>query len=166
MHDFIAGRPAWERVGVQMVDSVVPHEEAKIRILNASHSGVAWAGTLRGHRYIHEGTHDPLVRQLAGIASRAGFTEMLLDDSVRAHDRALQAGTRSRIDVWPDMPHVFPLFPMVPEAQQAIRDIVAFIEEHARDVAALPQSAEPRTSLDPALTSGFAAVEPANRGAL
>ena len=36
----------------------------------------------------------------------------------------------------------------------------------ARDVAALPQSAEPRTSLDPALTSGFAAVEPANRGAL
>ncbi len=62
--DFIAGRPAWERVGVQMVDSVVPHEEAKIRILNASHSGVAWAGTLRGHRYIHEGTHDPLVRQL------------------------------------------------------------------------------------------------------
>ncbi len=41
----------------------------------------------------------------------AGSTEMLLDDSVRAHDRAQQAGTSSRIDVWPDMPHVFPLFP-------------------------------------------------------
>jgi D-arabinitol 4-dehydrogenase len=62
--DFIAGRPAWETVGVQMVDNVTPHEEAKIRILNAGHSGIAWAGTLRGHRYIHEGTHDPVVRQL------------------------------------------------------------------------------------------------------
>ena len=44
---FIAGRPAWEPVGVEMVDSVQPYEEAKIRILNASHSCIAWAGTLR-----------------------------------------------------------------------------------------------------------------------
>ena len=44
---FGAGRPAWERVGVEMVASVHAHEEAKIRILNASHSGIAWAGTLR-----------------------------------------------------------------------------------------------------------------------
>ena len=94
----------------------------------------------------------------------AGSTEMLLDDSVRAHDRALQAGTNSRIDVWPDMPHVFPLFPLLPEAKQAIRDIVAFIDEHARDVAALPQTALPDARLDSALTSGLAAVEPANRG--
>ncbi len=28
---FIAGRPAWESVGVEMVESVLPHEEAKIR---------------------------------------------------------------------------------------------------------------------------------------
>ena len=96
----------------------------------------------------------------------AGSTEMLLDDSVRAHDRALQAGTSSRIDVWPDMPHVFPLFPLVPEAKQAIRDIVAFIDEHARDVAALPQSAEPDARLDPALASGVTEAEPANRGVL
>ena len=64
----------------------------------------------------------------------AGSTEMLLDDSVRAHDRAQQAGTSSRIDVWPDMPHVFPLFQLLPEAKQAIRDIAVFIDEHAREV--------------------------------
>jgi len=46
--DFIAGRPAWERVGAEMVASVHAHEEAKIRILNATHSCVAWAGTLKG----------------------------------------------------------------------------------------------------------------------
>ena len=62
---FAAGRPAWEAVGVQMVDSVQPYEEAKIRILNASHSCIAWAGTLVGHTYIHEGTHDPQIRAWA-----------------------------------------------------------------------------------------------------
>ena len=60
--DFCNGRPAWERVGVEMVDSVNPYEEAKIRILNASHSGIAWAGTLVGYEFIHEGTHDPKIR--------------------------------------------------------------------------------------------------------
>ncbi|WKB51055.1 D-arabinitol 4-dehydrogenase [Eleftheria terrae] len=63
--DFPAGRPDWETVGVQMVDSVLPYEEAKIRILNASHSCIAWAGTLLGLRYIHEGTQDERIRRYA-----------------------------------------------------------------------------------------------------
>ncbi|MGV3683609.1 MAG: D-arabinitol 4-dehydrogenase [Acidovorax sp.] len=62
---FIAGRPAWEAVGVEMVDSVQAYEEAKIRLLNATHSCIAWAGTLAGYQYIHEGTHDPAIRQMA-----------------------------------------------------------------------------------------------------
>jgi D-arabinitol 4-dehydrogenase len=62
---FANGRPAWERVGVQMVDDVAPYEEAKIRILNASHSCIAWAGTLRGLRYIHEGVQQPVIRAMA-----------------------------------------------------------------------------------------------------
>jgi len=62
---FCAGRPAWEQVGVEMVESVQPYEEAKIRLLNATHSCIAWAGTLVGYRYIHEGTRDPAIRRLA-----------------------------------------------------------------------------------------------------
>lgn len=62
---FAAGRPAWERVGVQMVDSVDAHEEAKIRLLNATHSCIAWAGTLAGHEFIHQGTLDPAIRTMA-----------------------------------------------------------------------------------------------------
>jgi D-arabinitol 4-dehydrogenase len=62
---FINERPAWEKVGAQMVDSVVAFEEAKIRLLNATHSCIAWAGTLKGYRYIHEGTHDPVIRKFA-----------------------------------------------------------------------------------------------------
>ena len=63
--DFIAGRPAWETVGVEMVGSVQAYEEAKIRLLNATHSCIAWAGTLLGYTYIHEGTHDVRIRQMA-----------------------------------------------------------------------------------------------------
>lgn len=62
---FCNGRPEWQRVGVEMVESVAPYEEAKIRLLNATHSCIAWAGTLRGYQFIHEGTHDREVRQLA-----------------------------------------------------------------------------------------------------
>ena len=62
---FIAGRPAWEAVGVEMVDSVQAYEEAKIRLLNATHSCIAWAGTLVGYAYIHEGTQDAQIRQFA-----------------------------------------------------------------------------------------------------
>ena len=63
--DFIAGRPAWETVGVEMVGSVQAYEEAKIRLLNATHSCIAWAGTLLGYTYIHEGTHDARIRKMA-----------------------------------------------------------------------------------------------------
>jgi D-arabinitol 4-dehydrogenase len=63
--NFIGGRPAWESVGVQMVDSVQAYEEAKIRLLNATHSCIAWAGTLVGYQFIHEGTHNPAIRQFA-----------------------------------------------------------------------------------------------------
>jgi D-arabinitol 4-dehydrogenase len=62
---FIAGRPAWEAVGVEMVDSVQAFEEAKIRLLNATHSCIAWAGTLVGYTFIHEGTQDAQIRQFA-----------------------------------------------------------------------------------------------------
>jgi D-arabinitol 4-dehydrogenase len=62
---FIAGRPAWEKVGVEMVASVDAYEEAKIRLLNATHSCIAWAGTLVGMTYIHEGSLDTEIRQFA-----------------------------------------------------------------------------------------------------
>lgn len=62
---FVNDRPAWERVGVELVDSVDAYEEAKIRLLNATHSCIAWAGTLVGYQYIHEGTLDATIRKFA-----------------------------------------------------------------------------------------------------
>ena len=62
---FIAGRPDWARVGAQMVDAVEGFEEAKIRMLNASHSCIAWAGALIQLRFIHEGLQNEWIRRVA-----------------------------------------------------------------------------------------------------
>ena len=57
---FVAGRPPLERVGVQLVDDVVPYELMKLRLLNASHQALAYLGYLAGYRYAHEVCQDPL----------------------------------------------------------------------------------------------------------
>ncbi|MEZ9606769.1 D-arabinitol 4-dehydrogenase [Vibrio cyclitrophicus] len=62
---FIDVRPDLEAVGVELVESVVPYEEAKIRILNSSHSCIAWAGTLVGQQFIHESTLTDYIYQIA-----------------------------------------------------------------------------------------------------
>jgi mannitol 2-dehydrogenase len=51
---FSNGRPPWEKVGAQMTDDVHPYEAMKIRLLNGSHSGMAYLGYLAGFTYIHE----------------------------------------------------------------------------------------------------------------
>ncbi|MBL8702019.1 MAG: mannitol dehydrogenase family protein [Alphaproteobacteria bacterium] len=62
---FCNGRPAWETVGATLVESVAPYEEAKIRILNASHSAFAWGGAIAGLRFIHEAVARAPLRRLA-----------------------------------------------------------------------------------------------------
>lgn len=58
-------RPALEKVGVELVASVVPYEEAKIRVLNVPHAAIAWAGTLLGELYIHDSTNLEIAYKLA-----------------------------------------------------------------------------------------------------
>ena len=49
---FPAGRPDFAAVGVQMVSDVAPFEHMKLRLLNASHSALAYLGYLAGHETI------------------------------------------------------------------------------------------------------------------
>src|SRR4029077_21103316 len=44
--DFAAGRPAWDRVGAVMSDEVESYELVKLRLLNGSHSLIAYLGIL------------------------------------------------------------------------------------------------------------------------
>ncbi|MEW9856385.1 mannitol dehydrogenase family protein [Novosphingobium sp. M1R2S20] len=62
--DFAAGRPAWDRVGAQLVADVEPYETAKLRMLNGSHSALAYLGLERGHVFVHQAIADAEVRTL------------------------------------------------------------------------------------------------------
>jgi len=57
---FADGRPPFDKVGVQVVDDVVPFELMKLRLLNASHQSLCYLGYLAGYRYAHEVAQDPI----------------------------------------------------------------------------------------------------------
>ncbi|MDE2197985.1 MAG: mannitol dehydrogenase family protein [Rhodospirillales bacterium] len=53
------GRPAWDVAGAQFVADVAPFEHAKLRLLNAAHSALAWLGLLAGHASVAQAIADP-----------------------------------------------------------------------------------------------------------
>ena len=57
-----AGFPKLELAGAIVTDCVAPYEEAKLRILNASHTLLAYFGALLGYRTFHEVMGDPQCR--------------------------------------------------------------------------------------------------------
>jgi len=57
---FVDGhRPPWERAGAELVGDVAPYEHMKLRMLNASHSALAYLGYLGGHETIADAVADP-----------------------------------------------------------------------------------------------------------
>jgi fructuronate reductase len=62
--DFPAGRPPFEAAGAQLVEDVEPFELMKLRMLNGSHSTMAYLGCLAGHQYVSEAIADPAIRRL------------------------------------------------------------------------------------------------------
>ncbi|TDZ21459.1 Mannitol 2-dehydrogenase [Colletotrichum orbiculare MAFF 240422] len=63
---FADGRPPFEKVGVQIVKGVhevEQFEKHKLRLLNASHSAMAYAGQLAGFKYVHEVMEHPVYRE-------------------------------------------------------------------------------------------------------
>ncbi|MEG5840953.1 fructuronate reductase [Enterobacter mori] len=63
--NFVAGRPEWEAAGVQMVKDVLPWEQMKLRMLNGSHSFLAYLGYLAGYAHINECMEDANFREAA-----------------------------------------------------------------------------------------------------
>jgi fructuronate reductase len=61
---FPAGRPAFVDAGAQLVEDVEPFERMKLRMLNGSHSTLAYLGFLAGHQYVAEAIGDPAFRML------------------------------------------------------------------------------------------------------
>lgn len=63
--NFIAGRPAWERVGVEFAQDVSTYENMKLSLLNASHTLLSYPAFLSGYRRVDDAMHnETLVRYL------------------------------------------------------------------------------------------------------
>ncbi len=62
---FVAGRPLWENAGATLVADVVPFEEMKLRMLNGSHSFMAYLGYLAGYQHINDCMADDNYRLTA-----------------------------------------------------------------------------------------------------
>ncbi|MGD1818284.1 MAG: mannitol dehydrogenase family protein, partial [Pleomorphochaeta sp.] len=52
----------FSKVGALIVDSVLPYELMKIRLLNGAHSALSYPSYLLGHRDVDEGINDPLIK--------------------------------------------------------------------------------------------------------
>lgn len=74
---------------------------------------------------------SPLYADLAGlppIMIHVGEREVLRDDSIRLHDKAMEAGVSSLLRIWPVVPHVWPMFQAIlPEGRQTLDESAAFI---------------------------------------
>lgn len=63
--NFVAGRPDWDVAGAEFVQDVVPYEEMKLRMLNGSHSFLAYLGYLGGYDHISDTMTDAGYRKAA-----------------------------------------------------------------------------------------------------
>ncbi|MCR3893874.1 fructuronate reductase [Aeromonas caviae] len=63
--NFVNGRPNWDLAGAEFVSNVVPFEEMKLRMLNGSHSFLAYLGYLGGYAHIADTMTNPAYRQAA-----------------------------------------------------------------------------------------------------
>lgn len=61
---FSQGRPDWEAEGVEMVADVAPFETMKLRMLNGSHSLLAYIGALAGIETVYDGINHIELRAL------------------------------------------------------------------------------------------------------
>jgi fructuronate reductase len=57
--NFPAGRPRFENTGVELTADVRPFEMMKLRMLNGSHSTLAYLGYLAGYEFVSEAISDP-----------------------------------------------------------------------------------------------------------
>lgn len=65
---FPQGRPAWESAGAEFVSDVEPYEHMKLRLLNGSHSTLAYLGYLAGYETVADTMADEaFVRLIRGL---------------------------------------------------------------------------------------------------
>ena len=70
---FAAGRPAWDAGGARFVANAAPWEQLKLRMVNGSHSAIAYLGAMAGWATVDEAVAQPALRR---------YVDTLLRDEV------------------------------------------------------------------------------------
>jgi fructuronate reductase len=60
---FAAGRPAWQEGGARFVESAAPFERMKLRMVNGSHSALAYLGAVAGWNTVDQALAVPAMRR-------------------------------------------------------------------------------------------------------
>lgn len=92
--DFRAGRPDWERAGAVVTGDVAAYEAVKVRLLNGSHSLIAYLGLLRGHEFIAAAFADPIVRAAADALGAEYVPTLRVPAGLDLDDYRVQLGRR------------------------------------------------------------------------
>jgi fructuronate reductase len=72
---FPDGRPAWNLTGATVVSDVRPYETMKLRLLNGSHSAIAYLGQLSGLPRVTDAMREPaLVQFITDLMAEAAAT--------------------------------------------------------------------------------------------
>jgi mannitol 2-dehydrogenase len=160
--DFSSGRPPFDAGGVQLVEDVTPYELMKLRLLNASHQGIAYFGYLMGYRYVHDAVDDetmarflldymrseaiPTLLPVPGIDLQ-DYTETLIkrfrNAGVKDTIARLCADSSDRIPTW--------LVPVIKEnlaAGRPVRLSAAIVASWARYAEGIDEAGEPINIVD------------------
>jgi epsilon-lactone hydrolase len=77
---------------------------------------------------------SPLYGDVAGLPPTyllVSSAELLLDDSTRLAEKMKAAGVAVTLDIWPELWHDWPqMADQVPEGEQALEKIAAFLSNH------------------------------------
>lgn len=76
---FCNGRPPFERAGATMSDEIAGYDQAKLRLLNAPHSALAYLGSLMGIDTVTQAMANPVL---------AGFVERLMREAIAPNVKA------------------------------------------------------------------------------
>lgn len=79
---------------------------------------------------------SPIFGDLHGLPPllvQTSTTELLFDEAVQLHEKALKSGVDSTLRAYPELPHVWHMFiGLVPEAGAALREMAAFVHDKTK----------------------------------
>jgi mannitol 2-dehydrogenase len=161
--DFPTGRPPLEQAAVQLVSDVEPYELMKLRLLNASHQALCYAGYLAGYRFVHEVATDPVfvefvqgymddeatptLKDVAGIdltAYKANLIERFANAEVRDTLARVCAESSDKIPKW-----LLPVIRHNLASGNEIRRSATVVASWARYAEGFDEQGEPITIVDP-----------------